>query len=76
MSTWNGELSVMAKTEVSIIIALTPGITPEQARDIRARAWRFVFDCSWKREAARPGGPNDAIVRNTEEVSHVEQRPS
>jgi hypothetical protein len=36
------------------------GITAEQARDIRARAWRFVFDCYERKKAARPGGPDDA----------------
>ena len=35
-------------------------VTPEQARDIRARAWSFAFRC-WqeKKEATRPGGPDD-----------------
>jgi len=27
----------------------TPGITPEQSRDARAHAWRFVFDC-WEQK--------------------------
>jgi hypothetical protein len=25
----------------------------------RARAWAFVFDCYRKKEATRPGGPNN-----------------
>jgi hypothetical protein len=57
-------------------VTLLSGISPEQARDIRARAWAFVFQC-WqeKQMAAEPDSCNDtAIVRNTEEVSHVEQR--
>lgn len=28
-----------------------PGTTPEQARDTRARAWRFVLDCYAKKKA-------------------------
>jgi hypothetical protein len=37
-----------------------PSISPQQDRDIRARAWAFVFECYHKKEATRPGGPNDA----------------
>jgi len=49
----------------------TPGITPEQARDARARAWRFVFD-RWeqKKAAGRAGGEDDA----SEESSKEERR--
>jgi hypothetical protein len=57
------------------------GISPEWARDARARAWAFVFQCWQEKQmatepAAEPDSCNDtAIVRNTEEVSrHVEQR--
>jgi hypothetical protein len=36
-------------------------ITPEQARDTRARAWRFVFDCYAKKKAVtseeKPASP-------------------
>jgi len=49
------------------------GVTPEQARSLRARAWAFVFSC-WraKREdgiattSRRPEGEKD------KEVSHVD----
>jgi len=36
-------------------------ITPEQAREVRARAWRFVFDC-WERKkaAGKDGGEGEA----------------
>jgi hypothetical protein len=39
----------------------TPSLTPEQARDVRARAWRFVFD-RWeqKKAAGKDDGENDA----------------
>ncbi len=32
------------------------GPTPEQARDARARAWAFVFDCYAKNKATGAGG--------------------
>jgi hypothetical protein len=34
-----------------LIIKPTSGMTPEQARDVRARAWAFVLDC-WQKKAA------------------------
>ena len=44
--------------------AATPfsGISPEQARDTRARAWAFVFECYRKKAAATSpvSRPNDA----------------
>ena len=35
--------------------------TPEQAREVRARAWRFVFDC-WeqKKTADKDGNEGEA----------------
>jgi hypothetical protein len=61
--------------------ALTPlsGISPEQARDIRARAWAFVFQCWQEKQmaaepTAEPDSPNDVSITNRKEVSHVEQR--
>jgi hypothetical protein len=36
----------MSRTsEVHLVYQLHPGITPEQARDARARAWAYVFKC-------------------------------
>jgi hypothetical protein len=51
----------MSRTEPHITSALVSGITPEQARVVRAHAWIYVFEC-WraKQEAAGPGGPDDA----------------
>lgn len=60
MSIWNDKLSVMAKTEVSIITGFTLGITPEQALDARARAWVFTFDC-YAKKTARTRGGEDAM---------------
>ena len=36
------------------------GTVPDLARDLRASAWRFIFDCYAKKKAAHPGGPDDA----------------
>ena len=33
-------------------------MTLEQARDARARAWAFVFECHSKKKGARPGAPD------------------
>jgi hypothetical protein len=35
-------------------------IMEEHFRDTRARAWAYVFDCHCKKEATRPGSPDDA----------------
>jgi hypothetical protein len=52
------------------------GISPEQARDTRARAWVFVFRC-WqeKQMTTEPDGRNDVSIRNWKEVSDVDHRP-
>lgn len=33
------------------------GLTPDTARDVRARAWRFILDCY---DAKKKGGPETA----------------
>ncbi len=49
--------------------------TPETELNVLADVYRFILDCHAKKIAAEPDSCNDAaIVRNTEEVSHVEQR--
>ncbi len=55
-----------ATADTNIIVKPTPGMTPQEARDVRARAWHFVFDCYAKKKAARPGGPDDAERRSNE----------
>jgi hypothetical protein len=62
--------------------AATPfsGISPEQARDARARAWAFAFRCWQEKQmttepAAEPDGRNDVSIRNRMEVSDVDHRP-
>ena len=41
------------------VLRASPGTTPKQARDTRARAWAYIFDCHVKKKAARPGGLDD-----------------
>jgi hypothetical protein len=47
-------------TRTNITLKSTPGTTPEQARDVRARAWVFIFDC-YAKKTARTGGGEDAM---------------
>ena len=35
------------------------GLTSEQLRDVRARAWSYVFACHAKKKAAPVSGPDD-----------------
>ena len=57
--------------------AVTPlsGISPEQARDARARAWAFVFRC-WQEKpmVTEPDVRNDVSITNRKEVNDVDQR--
>ena len=43
-----------------------PSVTPEYAREARARAWAYAFDCYRKKEATRPGSPDDPERRSDE----------
>jgi hypothetical protein len=40
--------------------------TPGQARDARARAWKFIFD-TYRKKAAGQGNEDEAKSLNTEE---------
>jgi hypothetical protein len=52
-----------------------PDATPEAELNVLANVYRFILDCHAKKMAAEPDSCNDAaIVRHTEEVSHVDQR--
>jgi hypothetical protein len=47
-----------------------PGITPEEGHDMRARAWKFVFDAYYGSEAAaKDSGQDDAKDANKERRS-------
>lgn len=44
-----------------IAIKTSSDLSPDQTRDVRARAWAFVFDCrEAKKKGTRPGAPDDA----------------
>ncbi len=49
----------METERAGIIVRPHPGTTPEQAREARAKAWAFVFDCHHKKAAGANGGGND-----------------
>jgi hypothetical protein len=39
------------------VLRPSPGTTPEQVRNARARAWAFVFACFEKHQQENKGGP-------------------
>jgi hypothetical protein len=45
-----------------------PGLGSERARDIRARAWAFVFDCYEKKKAAGVIGTNGGDGKEIKDV--------
>jgi hypothetical protein len=57
-----------------------PDATTEAELSVLAAVYRFILDCHAKKMAAEPAPKPDscndaAVVRHTEGVSHVEQRP-
>ena len=53
-------------------VTLLSGISPEQARDARARAWAFIFRCWQEKQmmtepTAEPDGRNDVSIGNWKE---------
>ena len=45
------------------------GVAPEQARSLRARAWRFVFDCWEQKKAAGRVGGEEHARKESKDVS-------
>jgi hypothetical protein len=71
---WSRGPSGALKTNESIIDCPLPGLTPEQARDVRAHAWAYVFSCWHTKQKVMPPQsaghqPNDSAAK---EVSYVE----
>jgi len=59
-----------------IIYTQRADTTAETELNALAAVYRFILDCHVKKMATEPDSRNDAaIVRNTEGVGHVEQRP-
>jgi hypothetical protein len=52
------------KSSPHIIVTPASGITPEEARGARSRAWAYVFEC-WH---AKKGGPHDLTTDATTEM--------
>jgi len=63
----------MKSSNLSIIVESTPGLTPEEACNVRARALAFAFSC-WraKREDGSATTPRRAEDERNEEVSYVD----
>ena len=59
----------MKSSTLGIIAESTPGLTPEEARDVRARAWRFVFDCWEQKKAAGEVGGEEHARKESKDVS-------
>jgi hypothetical protein len=67
----------LSQAKATITYTPRPDATPETELNALAAVYAFVLDCHSKKiPAPEPDGRNDdAIVSDTEEVSHVEQRP-
>ena len=60
---------------VRITYAPRIDIEPEAELSVLANVYRFILDCSAKRPSPRQSRRENAILRNTEGVSHVDRRP-
>jgi hypothetical protein len=49
----------MNKSAPRIVPRPLPGVTPEETRDARARAWTLVFNYYGRKEAAPASRPDD-----------------
>jgi hypothetical protein len=45
------------------------GVAPGQARDARARTWRFVFDCYERKQQAVAADSREEDTRKDDDVS-------
>ncbi len=59
------------KSNPDITLKLAGGLAPEQARNARARAWAYVFDCFHRRNG-KEGGP--AITAPYNDATKGERR--
>jgi len=50
-------------------------VAPEQARSLRARAWRFVFDCWEQKKAAGEVGGEEHARKESKDVSRNQTIP-
>jgi hypothetical protein len=61
----------MSETQ-DIVTRPCPGISPEEAREARARAWLFVFDCMRRKETAEA---NNSQMTQELKVTTYKRRP-
>ena len=54
-----------------ITVKPTPDITSEQAHDVRARAWRFVFDCYEKTKGGPETAPDDVMKGSKDDRNKI-----
>jgi len=50
-------------------------VAPEPARSLRARAWRFVFDCWEQKKAAGEVGGEEHARKESKDVSRNQTIP-
>ena len=55
-----------------IVIVSRSSISPKETRDVRARAWSYIFGCYEKRKAAGEVGGDDTRKEN----QHASGKPS
>ena len=55
-----------------IVIVSRSSISPKETRDVRARAWSYIFGCYEKRKAAVLTGGDDT----RKEDQHASDKPS
>jgi hypothetical protein len=53
-----------------IVMRPSPGVAPETACDVRARAWSFIFACCRKKAAESNGGDNDGKAKGDSADEH------
>jgi hypothetical protein len=51
------------------------GVSPQEARGARARAWRFVFDCWEQKKAAGEVGGEEHARKESKDVSRNQTIP-
>ena len=56
--------------ETRLFQRLHPGVTSEQARDVRARAWAFVFEC-WH---TKKGDHDDLTSDSTRKTTSLDKK--
>jgi hypothetical protein len=62
-------------SDTRIIVKSAPSISPEEASNARARAWRFVFDCWEQKKAAGEVGGEEHARKESNDVSRNRTTP-